>query len=163
MIDTGFIDWNEHGLLLLEEDWIAMESAIDEFDVKSVIEFGSGASTRLFCAKGLKVICFEQDPAHADRVQARCPSADIRPYDGSVLRGPTADMVFVDAPWCNGKDPRFPDRRNAYISALGMQASVIACHDIERPEDWALEKEFIKSAGKLVFYSRICHVYKIGA
>lgn len=162
MMDLTGFDFDEDGVLLLIEDWYAMERVIDKYGIKTILEFGSGFSTRLFCAKGLRVISYEQSTEWAERVQEMCPKADIRIYEGGVLKGPTAHMVFIDSPWCDGTDPRFVDRRNAYASAIGMQAKVIACHDADREGDAALEMEFLAPRGKLVDQSRICHIYEMG-
>ena len=51
---------------------------------QSVLEWGSGGSTLWLIARGARVISVDDDAEWAERVRARCPSADIRLVPGTA-------------------------------------------------------------------------------
>lgn len=125
--------WSAQNGFLDPDDWKILETIIDRLNIKNVVEFGSGISTRLFHMKGLNCISFEQ---HAGLVKkARKNKYVVRFWDDVAPLPWRPDMVFIDAPWCDGTDPKYPNREESYIRTIPMHPLVIAVHDYGREEE----------------------------
>jgi hypothetical protein len=153
--------WDGENGFLDVDDWNVLETAIDEHNIKNVVEFGSGISTRLFCMKGLNVTSYEQFDRFIKRLKDEGVSADIRKwFDPDPRKYYPTDMVFIDGPWCDGSDPKYLNREMSYIRALAMEPRVIIAHDTDRDEEqvW-IKKHLIANGYKLTVKGRLIEVF----
>lgn len=122
--------YNLHGLkwggsCILQEDWEFILQVIKKYNVKTVLEFGSGLSTLLFHQAGVKVVSYETSEVYASAVRSIYPELDVRLWDGkSIQHDPfyKYDLVFVDG-------PAGPDRRGDAIRLAGQLGKVAVIHD----------------------------------
>lgn len=123
-------------------DWNFIEKAIDQYNVKTVIEFGSGLSTLLFMKKGLKVISFETSKQWIETVKKINPECDIREWDGKSpidFKGEKFDMAFIDGP-TGGNNREFSTKTST------ENANIVVIHDA--PETMALQWQLKYLKGK---------------
>ena len=84
------------------EEWQLIDAAIKEYDVKNVLEFGSGWSTKKFDETVLRTVSLETDRNWAAIVRKNVPSAEIVVWDNKNMPDDIHgrfDMVFVDGKW----------------------------------------------------------------
>jgi len=114
-------------------DWNGMEEVIDKYNLKSVIEFGVGVSTKLFVEKGLTVLSFEHAQKWIDIVKEEV-DVEIIKWDCRnfpvIYLDRRFDLAFVD-----GKDPR-----DEQVLIARVVSDYILLHDGARPT----EKEYVR-------------------
>ena len=95
-------EYKDHRFLRRKR-WAVLDEIITKYNVKSVLEFGSGISTVLFDNLGIKVNSFETDLDHAYRVK-QLVSDNIRINVWDNKEAPTLktyDLALID-----GAEPR---------------------------------------------------------
>jgi hypothetical protein len=113
-------------------DWEGIRAHLE--GVESVLEFGAGMSTKLFCAAGLKVVSLETNNRWIARV-GHLP-AEIHYWDNFTL--PPAAVRRYDLAFVDGAEPR----DHQVILARQMAAKIIV-HDGGRPQERALIAEHL--------------------
>lgn len=84
-----------------------LEEKINNREIKTVLEFGSGASTLFFASKELNVISIEHDKEWYDKIQDELKNRNLsinnyllleRPYNNicETLKDEKFDLVFID-------------------------------------------------------------------
>ena len=138
------------------EDWDCMKELIKKHNIKSVLEFGPGASTEKFCEAGMEVISLETDGTWAKEVIQRYPSATVFVWDNYDLPdgvvGREFDLAFVD-----GITPRSSQMRHSI-----QLAKNVLLHDANRPKEKQLVRLYLSdwklttlASGKLAFFERV--------
>ena len=152
------MSWGDSSIF--EEDWTLLKKVIDEYGVKSVIEFGAGLSTVLFNDLGLKVVTFENDERWIDSVKKLNPNVDIRIWDRQDYDiKEHFDMAFVDGPAAWG--PMLFGRRNS-IKAASEVADIVLVHDATRPGELLWQDTYLKEHFDLLYKGgkfEYCHVW----
>ena len=122
-----------YGGSISDYDWAGMETVIDKYNLKSVIEFGAGVSTKLFVEKGLMVLSFEDAQKWIDIVKEEV-DVEIIKWDCRnfpvIYLDRRFDLAFVD-----GKDPR-----DEQVLIARVVSDYILLHDGARPT----EKEYVR-------------------
>lgn len=125
------------GTSIYEEDWLFLKKIIDDYNVKSIVEFGAGLSTLIFNEMGFKVTTYENSPEWIEQVKKMNPKCDIRLWDGVTcdVEG-TYDLVFVDGPRAYGKHILGRQHSIEKASKIG---NIVVLHDATRPGEalWA--------------------------
>ena len=108
-------------------EWDVIGEAIKKYEIKSVLEFGSGFSTDRFVMAGLRVISMETDRNWAKAVRKQVPGATIVLWDNvNMPDNPEIfDLAFVDGVW-----PRLEQLRQAML-----RAPRLFIHDVDRQEE----------------------------
>lgn len=77
--------------------WAELRWVIENFDVKTVLEFGAGVSTLLFTSMGCKVDSYETSLEHARMVNANCPGRPVTLWDNeNLVVSKHYDLALVD-------------------------------------------------------------------
>ena len=119
--------WN--AMSITSNCWIAMKMIVDSYNIKNVVEFGSGISTQLFSEIGINVLSFETNMNQIEASTKLAPKAIVRPWDGRSIPKIDGDMAFIDGPY-GGKN-----REPSYKAVAESNIPLVICHDSHRPED----------------------------
>lgn len=133
-----------------EEDWVMIKKIIDDYSVRTVLEFGAGLSTIIFNELKLdKVITYENDPKWVDATRKLNHSADIRLWDGEKvdIEG-HFDLAFVDGPRACGS--KIFGRQHS-IEAVSKTADIVIVHDATRPGEMLWSDTYLKENYELTF------------
>jgi len=129
------IDWG--GGKITRADWKRIRKVLREYDVKTLLEFGSGLSTELFSLEGLDEIwSLDILGWHVDRMKEALPEVKFINYVKGHLPeiDRKFDMIFVDGP--------AGDRSRELTVANMVATKVIYCHD------WGRGQETVKLDNK---------------
>lgn len=122
------IDWGKGKVS--RGSWINIKAILRDYNIKTLLEFGSGLSTELFSLEDLDEIwsldILEQ---HVERMRTALPNVKFIHYSkGNPPRpGRSFDMVFVDGP--------AGDRSRELAIANKVAIRVIYCHDWGRGQE----------------------------
>lgn len=140
MKDKYPLPWD--GMAITPADWDFLKAIIDEFDVRVVVEFGSGLSTLLLAEAGITVWSFDTDRDWQETVKAalveegNAGKASLKYWNGRHFPLPTVacapDLVFVDG-------PRGGANREHAIQWAGRNCDLVVLHDAQREAEtkWA--------------------------
>lgn len=113
--------------------------------IETILEFGSGYSTKIFSDLGVKVVTFDTEAKYLNTAR------QLQNVTGHIWKGVAddfmvkycknfkADMVFIDGP-AGGEN-----REAAYHLATLIDARFIACHDIDRDFDKRLVNKYMRN------------------
>ena len=145
------------------KDRAAIEAEVERLGARAVLEFGPGASTRLFLEAGVSriVTCEYSDEwfRKAVREWGGDPRVEVRRFTNApeppVAGDPLGafDLALVDSPIGSNRRERLPgqeecSRLNTTLLAL-LHAPVVLLHDCHRPGEQAT-LERVKVAGHKV-------------
>ncbi len=118
-----------NGGALTENDWAFICQTIDQYKVKSVLEFGSGLSTLLLNDRLKNVVTYECSKGWIDKLAKLKPGMNVRLWDGVTIdTDEHFDMAFVDGP--------ANDKPREHSTKLGSErAKVVIVHDAGR--EWS--------------------------
>lgn len=128
---------------ITEKDWKFMQSVIDTYGVKSILEFGAGLSTFLF-SELCPTRCYETMPHWIKRMQEAKPGIDVRPWDGRTDPEDLAgqyDLAFVDGP--SGGENREHSTRIA-----ASKARMVISHDGNYAPEQGWQAKYLKGRFK---------------
>ena len=140
-----------------EEDWEEIAELLSQHNIKSVLEFGGGLSTKRYCNRGLKVVCLETNLRWAEIVAENCPSATVIRWDNKEfpknrVGNGLFDLVFID-----GADPR----ENQVIHGKECGDKLLI-HDTKRKQEQELIQKYLSdwkatklSNGRLTFVENL--------
>jgi len=117
-------------------DWEFIEATIDEFKIKTVLEFGAGLSTLLMNEKGLKTFTYEIDDKVIEAVKLYLKNPELAEFSTwdrkEIGEHEKFDMAFVDAP-AGGENREWSTMHCARL------ADIVLAHDAGRPAEmkWA--------------------------
>lgn len=143
MYDTRKEEYFKTGFLG-RSDWEVLCRVITKYNLKNIMEFGSGTSTRLFHDCGISCISYEQDQKFAETLQKQCPNNTIVKWNGLNIPKKEYDLIFIDGPWCTPKTI-FNSREQAFNIALRMQPKFVAMHDMDCKNERKLRDTVFKS------------------
>lgn len=136
------------GMSISRPDWAFLDRVIQRYEVRSVLEFGSGLSTLLFAMRGLEVVSFEADASWAEHVRRV-----VLPHGGHVIdwdgRSTSslparADLAFVDG-------PKHGENREGATRIAAQLCSLVVVHDAFRPAERTWQRKYLAGAAfKLV-------------
>lgn len=119
------------GAEITAEDWAFIQQAIIERQVKTVLEFGSGLSTRLLRSLGVEVTSFETN-------EEKCKKFGATPWDGKDLKlDHFYDLAFVNGP--SGGANREHSTRVA-----SEYAGLVVVHDAGRPFERQWQAKYLE-------------------
>lgn len=130
---------------LTEDDWIFIRKALQDYNVKTVLEFGAGLSTLLFNdVENLRVTTYETNPGWVTKIKASNPKCDVKIWDGvDISLGlpdgiePHVDFAFVDGP--------AGDMSREWSTRIASEsAKVIVVHDAGRPYARRYQEQYIQ-------------------
>jgi len=141
----GFKWGNDH---LTDKDWIFIKDILKEYDVKTILEFGSGLSSLLFATVVDKVLSFDEPTGYINKV-IKCIDGkknELVVWDGKTVSLPPTygetrfDLIFVDG-------PRGGENREWSTKYASENADLVIVHDAGRVNErkWQtkyLEKDF---------------------
>ena len=116
--DSDFADNSNHrykiawgGMAIMQNDWKFIKDVMEQYKVRSVLEFGAGLSS-LLMSESVPVVSYETDDEWAREINLRQNGNQlvIVPWDGKDApmvgqRGPF-DMAFIDGPPGNSEHGR---------------------------------------------------------
>ena len=123
-----------------DDEWSAVSAVIEKYDIKTVLEFGAGFSTKKFCDAGLEVISLETNATWARIVALECPDAKVIVWDNEnfpkeEVGNGKFDLVFVD-----GVDPR--ERQVIFGREFSDR---LLMHDTKRRQEQELIQKYLSS------------------
>jgi len=132
------------GSCITETDWKFIKSVLERYNVKSVLEFGSGLSTRLFIENGYKVSAFETNQTYFDHINKTVPNiaGSVTLWDGTYLDiGGRFDLAFVDGPsaWKPSVGSREVSTRIA-----SEHSDLVIVHDCNRAPELKWQETYLK-------------------
>ena len=132
------------GSCITETDWKFIKSVLERYNVKSVLEFGSGLSTRLFIENGYKVSAFETNQTYFDHINKTVPNiaGSVTLWDGTYLDiGGRFDLAFVDGPsaWKPSVGSREVSTRIA-----SEHSDLVIVHDCDRAPELRWQELYLK-------------------
>jgi hypothetical protein len=120
------MEWEKGGFC--RDDWIFMRRLINQHQIKSVLEYGCGASTELLALMDLRVVSLESQKDYMREV----PGADMILYQYPLFPALTErfDLAFVDGPGAYEfeRAGKVPERKFSVIHAM-IYADRILLHD----------------------------------
>ncbi|KKL13004.1 hypothetical protein LCGC14_2530090 [marine sediment metagenome] len=132
-------------MTIQEQDEIQLAAFIKKHQIKSVLEFGTGKSTKLFDGLCERVVSFDTDPNYQDNKKASS-NTSLHLWQGVAdefmehyCRGMKIDMVFIDGP--AGGENREP----SYYLAQITNCRFIACHDSQREYESRWINKYLKN------------------
>ena len=131
------LKWN--AMSITPDDWQMIKDAIELYNINSVVEFGSGVSTKLLSEMDVDVLSFETSMEQIESSSRATPNAVIRPWDGKSIPKIDGDMAFIDGPH-GGKN-----REPSYRAVAESEIPLVFCHDNHRPEDRQWIDKYFKS------------------
>ena len=151
-INTYGLTFN--GGALTERDFEFICQTIDQYKVKSLIEFGAGLSTLLLNDKLNNVVTYEDKQGWIDKLNKIKVGMNIRLWDGQTIdTDEYFDMAFVDGP-ANDK----PRENSTRIGS--ERAKIVIVHDAGR--EWAkkYQEEYLsKSFDGPIKGGHRCHLW----
>ncbi len=137
--------YNSYGLTfnggaLTIRDWEFIKTAMEQNNIKTVLEFGAGLSTLLFSdAKLDKFVSYEDKQGWINKLLKLKAGIDIRLWNGKELKiDEKFDLIFVDGP--SGDE----NREISTKLASELEPKLIVVHDAGR--EWAkkYQEDYIK-------------------
>ena len=129
------------GSSLTYKDWVFMSDVMKKYNVKRVLEFGSGLSTLLF-NETASTVSFETEKKWADRTKAIKADLDIRLWDGkNVELNDKFDLAFVDGPAASGGGWK---NREHSIRIASELTDVLIIHDASRKGELLFQDKYVK-------------------
>jgi len=110
------------------KEWEVIANAIVKYNIKNVLEFGSGFSTKLFFDAGLKVTSMETNENWAKVVRKEVPHAKIIVWDNKEFPDYVNgyyDLSLVDGAW-----PRIEQLKQAM-----QRSNRLFIHDVNRQDE----------------------------
>ena len=133
------------------EKWGLISEVIKTFKVKTVLEFGSGVSSKLFSWSGMEIDSYETNEKFIERLRPLCPKVNFIHWNNKCFK-PTKqyDLCLVDG----------PKNRIPQILIAIQCASIICLDDYtglykERTSFLLNGYELISSAQTLQIYKRL--------
>ena len=124
-----------------DRDWMFILGVIRNYNIKSVLEFGTGLSTLLFNDLGMKIVTFETNVNWITKVQEINSMCDIREWDGKKVNleeFTEFDLAFVDGP-PGGSSREFSTK------IASENAKIIIVHDAGREYEKQWQEKYIKN------------------
>jgi ADP-heptose:LPS heptosyltransferase/glycosyltransferase involved in cell wall biosynthesis len=134
---TG-LDWGKGAIDPL--DWPFLEEVIKKHQVKTVLEFGAGLSTKLISEMVESMDSFETEQLWIDKVAPLAPKARIHRWDGKDTGNfvnSAHDLAFVDGP-ANGQN------REQAVRLAANHAKIVILHDATREYESQWEEKYLK-------------------
>jgi len=152
--------WGEEfgGGALTERDWEFMKAVIEQYNVKTILEFGAGLSTLLMNDLGLDIITFETSQGWIDKIKALNPNCEIRQWDGINwdYENVKCDLVFVDGP-AGGIN------REVSTKVASEMSELVIIHDAGREWERKWQAEYLEDEFYLASKGgHRCHFWKKG-
>lgn len=122
------IDWG--GGKITRGDWVKIKAVLKRYNIRTLLEFGSGLSTELFSLEGLdEMWSLDILESHIERMESILPAVKFIHYSKGLPLRPSKsfDMVFVDGP--------AGDRSRELTIANEAAIRVIYCHDWGRGQE----------------------------
>lgn len=135
MVINANIDWGAGKIS--RGCWLNIKRVLKEYNIRTLLEFGSGLSTELFSLEDLdEVWSLDILEPHFEKMRAAVPGVKFIHYEkGHVPEiNRKFDMVFVDGP--SG------DRSKELTISNEVALKVIYCHD------WGRRQETVKLDGR---------------
>ena len=130
------MEWG--GGSITDLDYAFLQSIIETYNIKTVLEFGTGLSTLLFNQLGLDVETYETNQGWIDKIKAFNPSAKVNLWNGKDLEiNKEYDFVFVDGP-AGGANREFSTRIASLVS------NKIIVHDAGREFERQWQDKYLK-------------------
>jgi len=122
-----------------QKDWEVIERILDEYNVKSVVEFGTGISTKLFETRDdLEITSLETEQKNIDRFVKELKRTNLFLWDGKTTHKFKADMALIDGPH------KGINREPSYKSVYESDIPIVICHDYHREEDRKWVNKYFK-------------------
>jgi len=141
---------------ITDRDWMFILSVIKNYNINSVLEFGTGLSTLLFNETSVEIVTFETNVNWITKVQEINSKCDIREWDNKKLdleEFNRFDLAFVDGP-AGGQNREFSTK------IASENARVIIVHDAGREYEKLWQDKYVKD--KFDFVSgggHRCHLW----
>ena len=145
------VQWG-HGSITMQ-DWKFIDSCIEKYKFKTVLEFGCGLSTLLFSEKLEKVISYEVTTSWVEKVRTKSKSnVEIRVWDGHVVQEEidNFDFSFVDGPIAYGGAEKIQSNRETAIQIAVEKSKFIIIHDAARLTEMEWQKQYLPEKFSLI-------------
>lgn len=162
--DSDLWGFSWGGSSLTEEDWKFLKAVLEEYKIKTVLEFGAGLSTLLMRSEGADVTTYEVENDVADYVRRKDPEASIIQWDGITVKavpnlvrgGKKYDLAFVDG-------PKGGENREHSIAYASEHANFVIVHDGGRKTEQKWQEMYLRENFYLVQKGgNRCHFWKFG-
>jgi len=126
-----------------ESDWDFISSVLKEYNVRSVLEFGSGLSTCRFIDSGCDVRSFEADIKYYERIKQNAPYilSNVFFWDGVTDFEGKFDFAFVDGPAAWNETI---GKRDVSTRIAAERADIVVTHDSDRPGECQWAERYLK-------------------
>jgi len=144
------------GGCITDRDWQFILYTINEFGIRSVLEFGAGLSTLLIMDHVDRVVNYETRPKWSETVQRHnTGNIDLRQWDGKSITEELEDfdLCFVDGPAGGGS-------REFSTKIASEKAKVVIIHDANRPAERKWQEMYLKDKFTLLAKGgHRCHLW----
>jgi predicted SAM-dependent methyltransferase len=121
-------------------DWEYLMQLIEQYQISTVLEFGSGLSTLLMRENpDLSVVSYESDERWLKLMQEKAPDADIRSWDKKEIKEDLGffDLALVDGPGGGGN-------REFSTKIASEHSDIVVIHDEGRDAERLWQEKYLK-------------------
>lgn len=155
LLDRYGLQWGNGAIT--HKDWPFMESVLDKYNVRSVLEFGVGLSSLLMMNKVDVIVSYETDLGWIDKIKQKAnEKLDIRCWDGKIVREdlPRFDLAFVDGP-AGGENREFSTR------VASEKTDIVIVHDAGREPERRWQEKYLENDFEMISKGgHRCHLWK---
>ena len=139
---------------LTEQDWVFIESVLDTYKPKAVLEFGASLSTLLLNKKVENVVTYETMEDRIKKIKGIDPKCTILQWNGKEIEEDSHyDFAFVDG-------PSGAQNREWSTQFAAEHADIVIVHDAGRENERRWQFRYLKE--NFVFNARggsRCHLW----
>ena len=129
------------GACITKVDWEFLKTVIKKYNIKTVLEFGTGLSTVLMSASGIKVISYETEDRWLKDLESKevTKMADVRRWDGKIFQDKLEkfDLAIVDGP-PGGESREFSTK------IASEHSDIVLVHDAGRTPEREWQDKYLK-------------------
>ena len=156
LIDNKYgIPWG--GGSITYKDWPYMKKIIEDYKVKTVLEFGVGLSSLLMSDEVEKIVSYETNEKWIKEINSIAPdNLEIKHWDGFEIKEELGqfDLAFVDGP-AGGENREFSTK------IASEHANLIIIHDAGRKPERQWQDTYLKPGFKMESKGgHRCHFWK---
>lgn len=136
------------GTAITDLDWKFIEAVLEQYDVKTMLEFGSGLSTLLMQEVVDKIVSYETEQEAREEIRELLgENVTLQMWDGvnapEISGGPVFDCAFVDGPFGG-------EFREHSFKYAAKYADLVLVHDAGRQWEQQWQAKYLEPCFELV-------------